>query len=328
VYQSKAMKTKKTKQIIIYSVVVPVFNEEEVISEFYKRLSATMNKLKESYEIIFVNDGSTDKSFQAINRLVIRDHRIKIIDFSRNFGQQIAMSAGIDYARGQAVINIDIDLQDPPEVIPTFIKKWKEGFEVVYGIRKERKGETILKKISSKLFYRFLKKISSIEQHIDAGDFRLIDRKAVDILKRVRETDPYWRGLTSWVGFKQAEVFYKRQKRFAGKKKTSFKRRLTDAVDGIVSFSNLPLKLATYIGFVVAMSSFIYIAYAIILKIFTNKSGQGWTSLIVVILFLGGIQLICLGILGEYVGRINNSTKRRPLYIIRNIIDLDNNKQR
>jgi len=307
----------------VYSIVVPVFNEEEVLNEFYKRLTIAMDKLKEKYEIIFVNDGSTDNSLEIMKKLHSNDKRIKIISFSRNFGHQMAITAGIDYASGEAVVTIDADLQDPPEMIPELIKKWKEGYDVVYGVRKKREGESFFKKATASIFYRLLNRVTDINIPLDAGDFRLMDRKVVNNLKQIREKNRYIRGLTSWIGFKQIGVLYKREKRFAGYTKYPLRKMLKFAFNAIFSFTNFPLKIATYFGFLVAGLSFLYLIYVLILKIFMNATIQGWASLIVAVLFLGGVQLICIGIIGEYIGRIGEEVKKRPLYIIEEIIDED-----
>ncbi|MBU3918809.1 glycosyltransferase family 2 protein, partial [Patescibacteria group bacterium] len=304
------MDTQDTK--IYYSVVVPVFNEQEVIEEFYKRLASVMAKLGE-YEIIFVNDGSKDRSLQIIKQLQNENSRIKILDFSRNFGHQVAITAGMDYSKGRAVIIIDADLQDPPEVIPDFIDKWKQGYEIIYGVRKERQGESIFKKLSAKIFYRILKTMTSVDIPVDAGDFRLMDRKVVDVFKNeIRERNRYIRGLTSWVGFRQIGVLYDREKRFAGKTKYPLRKMIKLALDGIISFSTVPLKLVSYFGFLTAGGSFLYAIYALVMRIFTNKTMPGWTSLVLAIVFLGGIQLLSLGVIGEYISRINDESKKRP----------------
>jgi dolichol-phosphate mannosyltransferase len=282
-----------------------------------------MTDIGESYEIIFINDGSTDNSLKIMKQLHTHDKRIKIIDFSRNFGHQIAITAGIDFTSGDAVITIDADLQDPPEVIPNLIKKWKEGYEVIYGIREKRKGENFFKKISTLIFYRLINKMTMINMPPDSGDFRLIDKKVVNNLKNIRENNRYVRGLTYWIGFKQIGVPYERDKRFAGKSKYPIKKLFKLAYDAIFSFSNFPLKIATYFGFIVSFLSFLYLIYALIIKLFTNSVIHGWTSLMISILFLGGVQLICLGIIGEYIARINDEVKKRPLYIIKEIIDED-----
>lgn len=274
-------------------------------------------------KLFFINDGSTDNSLKIMKQLQTHDKRIKIIDFSRNFGHQIAITAGIDFTSGDAVITIDADLQDPPEVIPDLIKKWKEGYEVIYGIREKRKGENFFKKISTLIFYRLINKMTMINMPPDSGDFRLIDKKVVNNLKNIRENNRYVRGLTYWIGFKQIGVPYERDKRFAGKSKYPIKKLFKLAYDAIFSFSNFPLKIATYFGFIVSFLSFLYLIYALIIKLFTNSVIHGWTSLMISILFLGGVQLICLGIIGEYIARINDEVKKRPLYIIKEIIDED-----
>ena len=306
-----------------YSIVVPVFNEEKVLNELYRSLTIVMNKLRESYEIIFINDGSIDNSLEIMEKLHSKDKRIKIIDFSRNYGHQIAITAGIDYATGEAIVTIDADLQDPPKVIPELVKKWKEGYDVVYGVRKKREGENFFKKVTASIFYKFLNKITDINMPLDAGDFRLIDRKIANNLKTIREKNRYVRGLTSWIGFRQIGVLYDREKRFAGYTKYPLGKMLKLALDAVFSFSNYPLKIATYIGFLISGLSFLYLIYVLILKIFMDVTIQGWASTIVAILFLGGVQLICIGIIGEYIGRIGEEVKKRPLYIIKGIIDDD-----
>jgi len=305
---------------IVYSIVVPVFNEEEVLTEFYKRITSVMDKLVEPYEIIFVNDGSNDGSLELMKTLHSQDNRVKIINFSRNFGHQIAITAGLDYASGEAVITIDADLQDPPEVIPSLIDKWKEGFDVAYGIREKRAGESFLKLCTASVFYRFLRRITDTDIPTDAGDFRLMSRKVVDSLKNIRERNRFVRGLVSWVGFPQIGVNYRREKRFAGCTKYPLRKMLKFAIDGISSFSFLPLRIASYGGFVISGVGLIYAIYVIFVKLFTTKMVPGWASIMVAILFLGGVQLIAIGIIGEYIARIGQETKQRPLYIIREII--------
>jgi len=306
-----------------YSIVVPVFNEENVLNEFYKRLTITMNKLEESYEIIFVNDGSTDTSLKIMMKFHSYDKRVKIIDFSRNFGHQIAITAGIDYASGEAIVTIDADLQDPPKVIPELIKKWKESYDVVYGVRKKREGESFFKKVTASIFYKLLNRITDINIPLDSGDFRLIDRKVANNLKKIREKNRYIRGLTSWIGFKQIGVLYDREKRFAGYTKYPLRKMIKLGLDAIFSFTNLPLKIATYFGFLVVGLGFSYQIYILILKIFINVTIQSCASLIVAVLFLGGVQLICIGIIGEYIGRIGEEIKKRPLYVIKGVINED-----
>lgn len=287
-----------------YSIVVPVFNEEKVLNELYRRLTIVMSKLRESYEIIFINDGSIDNSLEIMEKLHSKDKRIKIIDFSRNYGQQIATTAGIDYATGEAIVIIDADLQDPPKVIPELVKKWKKGYDVVYGVRKKREGENFFKKVTASIFYKFLNKIADINIPLDAGDFRLIDRKVANNLKTIREKNRYIRDLTSWIGFRQIGVLYDREKRFAGYTKYTLGKMLKLALDAVFSFSNYPLKIAIYIGFLISELSFLYLIYVLILKIFMDVTIQGWASIIVAVLFLGGVQLMCIGIIGEYIGRI------------------------
>jgi len=304
----------------VFSIVVPVFNEEEVLTELYKRTTSVMDKLGEPYEIIFVNDGSNDGSLELMKTLHSQDNRVKIINFSRNFGHQIAITAGLDYASGEAVITIDADLQDPPEVIPSLIDKWKEGFDVAYGIREKRTGESFFKLSTASIFYRFLGKITDTNIPADTGDFRLMSRKVVDSLKNIRERNRFVRGLVSWVGFPQIGVNYKREKRFAGCTKYPLRKMLKFAIDGISSFSFLPLRIASYGGFVISGVGLIYAIYVIFVKLFTTKMVPGWASLMVAILFLGGVQLIAIGIIGEYIARIGQETKQRPLYIIREII--------
>jgi len=299
-----------------YSVIVPVYNEELVIDTCWKRLTAVMKSLNEPYEIIFVNDGSRDNSKQLLTDLGKRDHHIHIISFSRNFGHQAAITAGMDHAKGQAIIVIDADLQDPPELIPQMINKWKQGFHVVYGKRSKRTGETIFKRFTAKLFYRLLRFLTDIEIPVDTGDFRLIDRKVSDALKRLPEKNRYIRGLISWLGFKQTSVEFVREERLAGETKYPLCKMLKFAIDGITSFSSKPRKLATVSGLILSGFSFCYLLYVLYLKLFTDKTIVGWSSLMAVNLFFYGFMLIILGIFGEYIGRIYNETQNRPLYVV------------
>ncbi len=301
---------------IRYSIVVPVFNEELVIAESYKRLKAVMDSAEEPYELIFVNDGSRDKTQAMISELCDIDPNVKLINFSRNFGHQTAITAGMDHASGQAIVVIDADLQDPPEVILEMIAKWKEGFDVVYGQRISRKGESVFKKVTAKMFYRLLRSLTNVEIPVDAGDFRLIDRKVCDVLSSLTEQNRYVRGLVSWAGFRQTAVRFHREERFAGETKYPFKKMLKFALDGITTFSHKPLKLATYIGFLVSFLSFAYLLVVLYLKLFTDKAISGWASTLSVSLIFNGVVLIMLGIIGEYIGRIYDETKGRPLYII------------
>jgi len=299
------------------SVIVPLYNEELVIDEMYKRLTEVLEGNNLNYEILLVNDGSKDRTLSLAKEITERDKRVKLISFSRNFGHQIAVTAGMDRVCGQVVVIIDADLQDPPEVILDMIAKWKEGFQVVYGVRKKRKGEGVFKRATAALFYRLLRKMTSVNIPVDTGDFRLMDRKVVDNMKIMRERSRFVRGMVSWVGFKQDKVEYVRESRFAGETKYPFKKMLKFALDGMLSFSQLPLKLASAFGFICAILSFVFFIYGFILRIFFPELViPGWTSIFVASLFVGGVQLMCVGILGEYVGRIYEELKGRPLYII------------
>ena len=309
------------------SIIVPIYNEEEVLPETYKRLTAVMQQFGEAYELVFVNDGSRDRSPYMLAELCEQDKNVKFINFSRNFGHQPAITAGMDYARGQAVVVIDADLQDPPELILDMAAKWREGFDVVYGKRTKRKGETIFKKVTAKFYYRLLKSMTKVEIPTDTGDFRLIDRKVCNAMKRMPERNRYVRGLVSWVGFKQTAVEYVRDERFAGETKYPLRKMLKLAMDGITSFSYKPLKLATGLGFVFAIVSFIYLLVVIFLALFTDTTISGWASMMVVQLFSTGVILIVLGIIGEYVGRIFDEIKERPTYIVRETIGFEETEE-
>lgn len=310
----------------IFSIIVPVYNEELVLNECYKRLKNVLDTTKEFYEIIFINDGSVDSTLEKAIALTRIDPKIKIINFSRNFGHQLAITAGMDNAMGNAIIIIDADLQDPPEIILDMIKKWKEGYEVVYGKRIKRKGEGLFKKLSAKIFYRALKSMTTVDIPVDTGDFRLIDRKVCNALRQLPERNRYVRGLVSWVGFKQCAVEYNRDERFAGNTKYPLKKMLKFASDGITAFSYKPLKLATYIGVGVSGLSFILIISVIYQKLFTSRTIQGWASLAALALFFNGVVLIMLGIIGEYIGRIFDEVKGRPQYIISEKIGINLNQ--
>ncbi|MCR3760857.1 glycosyltransferase family 2 protein [Clostridium felsineum] len=305
-----------TDKVIQYSIVVPLYNEELVVKETYKRLKSVMDSTGENYEIIFVNDGSRDKTAVITKEICDRDKKIKFISFSRNFGHQLAITAGMDNSSGNAVVVIDADLQDPPEVILKMIEKWKEGYEVVYGQRAKRKGETFFKKLTARIFYRMLNSMTDIDIPVDTGDFRLIDRKVCDALKTVPERNRYVRGLISWLGFKQIGVQFIREERFAGETKYPLKKMVEFATDAITSFSYKPLKLAMYSGSIISIISFVYLIFVIIQKLFTNGIVAGWTSLVALMLFFNGVILMILGIMGEYIGRIYDEAKGRPLYII------------
>ncbi|HWQ12842.1 MAG TPA: glycosyltransferase family 2 protein [Roseiflexaceae bacterium] len=299
-----------------FSVVAPVYNEEALVAEFCRRVVAALEPLGEPFEVILVNDGSRDRSPEIMRELHERDPRIKVLNFSRNFGHQIAITAGTDYARGRAVAVIDSDLQDPPEVIVDMIARWREGYQVVYGVRAEREGETAFKLATASLFYRLIRKITNVNIPLDAGDFRLMDRRVVDALKSMREHHRFMRGLSVWVGFRQIGVHYKRDARKAGQTKYPLRKMLKFAMDGITAFSYLPLQLATYLGFAIAALSVIGIIAVILLRLLTGSELAGQATTLVAVLFIGGVQLICFGILGEYIGRIYDEVKRRPLYIV------------
>lgn len=307
----------------LYSIVVPMYNEEEVIAESYKRLKAVMDKADGSYELIFVNDGSKDKTIENLLKASKGDKNIKIIDLSRNFGHQNAITAGMDYSKGDAVVVIDADLQDPPEVILEMIKKWKEGFHVVYGKRTVRKGETFFKKITASVFYRLLNKLTDVHVPEDVGDFRLIDRKVCDEMKKIREKNRYIRGLIAWLGFNQTEVLYVREKRFAGKTKYPLRKMLKFASNAIISFSYKPLKVATLLGSLISLGGILYLAYIVYLKFFTKSTVQGWASTVSVNLIFFGVIILIQGVMGEYIGRIYDEIKDRPLYIIKDKIGFE-----
>ncbi len=309
-----------------YSVVVPVYNEELVVKECVSRLRAVMDKTNEEYEIIFVNDGSRDGTKKILEEIIENDTHIRLIDFSRNFGHQTAITAGMDNSSGQAVVVIDADLQDPPEVILEMIEKWKEGYDVVYGKRLKRKGETFFKLVTAKMFYRVLKNLTSVDIPVDTGDFRLIDRKVCDVMSSLSEKNRYVRGLVSWVGFRQTAVEYVREERFAGETKYPLKKMLKFAMDGITTFSYKPMRLASILGFLLSGFSFLYLLVVIFLKLFTDATVLGWASAMSVILFFNGVILIMLGIMGEYIGRIYEETKNRPLYVIREKKGFDESK--
>tara|TARA_B100001250_G_scaffold414269_1_gene451623 strand:+ start:1124 stop:2086 length:963 start_codon:yes stop_codon:yes gene_type:complete len=303
----------------LLSVISPVYNEAENIDEFYSRVLSSTKDLNLEIEIVYVNDGSQDKTIQIINKQIEKDNRITAIDLSRNFGKEIALTAGLDHACGDAVIVIDGDLQDPPEIIPKLVEKWLHGYDVVNAKRIERKGEGFFKRLTSYIYYRLLFHISDINIPMDTGDFRLLDRNAVNALLKLREKHRYMKGLFAWVGFKQEEIEYQREARYKGKTKWSFFGLFNLAFDGLTSFSILPLRLASTVGFVSALFGFFYGAIIVIKRVFFQEPVVGFTSLVVLITFFGGIQLLSIGIIGEYIGRIFNETKNRPLYIVKNL---------
>ncbi len=300
----------------ILSIVIPCYNEEEVIAETINRLLSVCDAGKGcNFELIFVDDGSRDRTRELLRTFAEKDSRIRVIGFARNFGHQIAVTAGIDAARGDAVVLIDADLQDPPEVIPDMISKWREGFDVVYGIRTERAGESRFKLATARTFYRVLNKLSDVPIPLDTGDFRLLSRAVADALRAMPERDRFLRGMVSWAGFRQTALPYKRSGRFAGKSKYPLRKMLHFAIDGILSFSTKPLQMSIGLGMIAATIALIGIIYAIALRLFTNIWVEGWTALMIAVLFLGGAQLLCVGILGEYIGRIYNEMKKRPMYV-------------
>jgi dolichol-phosphate mannosyltransferase len=300
------------------SIVAPVYNEEEVLHELYRRVHAVMEGTGENWEMVLVDDGSRDRSAEVIAELHALDERVRGLSFSRNFGFQIAGTAGLDHARGDAVILTDADLQDPPEVYPSMLAKWREGYDVVYGIRTSREGETWFKLTTAKIFYRLIYSITSIDIPLDTGDFRLMDRRVVNALGRMHERNRFLRGMVPWVGYRQTGVEYERESRYAGESKySSVRKMLPFAVDAITSFSYFPLRLATYSGFALAGISGLLILIVILLRLFgPHEPLLGQASTLIAVLFLGGIQLIFLGILGEYLGRIYDEVKARPLYLV------------
>lgn len=298
------------------SLVVPVFNEEQVLDAFHERATRALAALEGmSYEILFVDDGSQDGSFARLAAFAAANPRIRVLKFSRNFGHQIAISAGIDHAKGDCVVILDADLQDPPEVVAEMVAKWREGFDVVYGVRSDRAGETPVKLATATMFYRLLGRLTNVHIPANVGDFRLISRRVVDHLKQLREKDRFVRGLVSWIGFPQTGIVYKRDARYAGETKYPFRKMLTFAFDGITSFSTLPLKLATWTGYIAAILAVMYLLSVFVQKLL-GYTVDGWATIMVAMLFLGAVQLICLGILGEYLGRVFNEVKPRPMYII------------
>jgi dolichol-phosphate mannosyltransferase len=299
-----------------FTVIAPIFNELENIPELYQRMRDVMVRTGEPWELILVDDGSTDGSAALIRTLAENDPRVRPVIFARNFGHQIAVTAGMDYSRGDAVIIIDADLQDPPEVILELIAKWREGYEVVYAVREERQGESWFKRTTASLFYRLISRITDVNIPLDTGDFRLMDKKVVEVMGQMREKHRFLRGMSAWVGFKQVGVHYKRQPRFAGETKYPLKKMIRLALNAVTSFSYLPLQLATYLGFIASGLSVLAIPVVVILRLTTGTILLGQATTLIIVLFLGGVQLISLGIIGEYIGRIYDETKNRPLYIV------------
>lgn len=306
------------------SIVVPCYNEEEVIGETLNRLKKLCDGHPQyNFEIICVDDGSKDKTFELLCAAAKLEPRLRVVKFARNFGHQIAVTAGIDATMGDAVVLIDADLQDPPEVVIEMIAKWEEGFDVVYGVRASRAGETAFKLATARGFYRFLNHLSEVPIPLDTGDFRLMSRPVVEVLKSMPERHRFVRGMVAWIGFRQIALPYERVERFAGVSKYPLRKMLKFATDGLLSFSTKPLQLSISLGLVAATLAMLGIAYALALRIFTSTWVEGWTALMIAVLFMGGIQLFSLGIIGEYIGRIYSEVKRRPLYIVGDRVGFD-----
>lgn len=301
----------------LLSVIVPCYNEQEVLRESHRRLSESLASLGMDYEIVFVDDGSDDSTLDLLRRIQADDARTRVVVLSRNFGHQLALSAGLERASGNAVVIIDADLQDPPEVIPEMVARWRAGVDVVYGVRTGRAGESAFKRWSASVFYRLISRLSEMDIPLDAGDFRLLDRRVVDVLCRMPERDRFVRGLIAWVGLRQEAVSYERAGRFAGESKYPLGRMLRLALDGILSFSQAPLRFATWIGCASAALALLGAVYALVLRLFTSVWVPGWTLMFIAMMFIGGVQLVILGLMGEYLGRIYGEVKHRPLFLVR-----------
>ena len=308
------------------SVILPCFNEENNIQEIYSRLVRVLETTEDGYELIFVDDGSTDNSLVRLTTLCRIDPRVKVLELSRNFGHQSAICAGLDYARGDAVIMMDSDLQHPPELIPALIEKWKQGFEIVYTIRNDPPGTSLVKKKTSKMFYQLINLLARTRIPENSADFRLMDKKVVQQFLTLKEKTKFFRGLITWVGFKQYPLHYTASPRYRGKSKYTLWKMTKFAFDGITSLSSFPLHISTILGTMVSLFSFVYAVYALYIRLVTHQALPGWTSVLVAVLFLGGVQLLSLGVMGEYLNRIYSETKARPTYILRNIYrDRDSN---
>jgi glycosyltransferase involved in cell wall biosynthesis len=297
--------------------MIPAYNEEDVLEQLYEKLTFVIEAIPNyDFELLFVNDGSKDRTLEIIKEMRETDHRISYVDLSRNFGKEIGMMAGFDYAKGDAVIIIDADLQDPPELIPEMIKYWEQGYDDVFAKRRSRAGETWMKKWTAKTFYRVLQKITKIPVQENTGDFRLLDRRCIEALRTLRETQRYTKGMFSWIGYNKKEILFDRNPRAAGETKWNYKKLMDLAIEGITSFTTAPLRLSTYFGFTISLCAFIYMMFIIAKTLVIGEMVQGYPSLMTVMLFLGGIQLISLGIIGEYLGKIFTETKHRPLYFV------------
>lgn len=306
------------------SLVVPAFNEAEVLTCFHERLSAVLKDVPLQAEIVYVNDGSSDATLDVMRTLAANDRRVAIVNLSRNFGKEIALTAGLDHARGDAVVVIDADLQDPPELIPELIRRWREGYDVVYAKRIARDGESGLKKLTAFVFYRVIQRVSRVRIPQDTGDFRLLSRRAIVALGKLREQHRFMKGLFAWIGYPQVAVPYRRETRYAGKTKWNYWHLWNFALEGITSFTTAPLRFATYLGLVTALAAFVYAIIIIYKTLIFGDPVRGYPSLMVVLLFLGGVQLISIGILGEYIGRMFDETKNRPLYLVQEYCPANN----
>jgi len=304
------------------SVVIPVFNEEETLDQLVERLTRALDSIGEPWEVIFVNDGSVDRSGEMLRRFHERDPRLKSIALSRNFGHQVAISCGLDFASGAGVIVMDGDLQDPPEILPDLVGRWREGWDVVYAVRQRRK-ESVVKRAAYKTFYWLLRRVSYLDIPLDSGDFSLIDRRVVDLLKSMPERNRFVRGLRTWVGLRQTGFEYARAARYAGESKYSFAKLLRLAFDGLISYSFVPLRVVSNIGMLISLTALGYMTYLLLARLAGDRTIQGWTSTVVIVLFLGGIQLLSLGVIGEYIGRIFDEVKQRPHYVIANTLGIE-----
>lgn len=309
------------------SILIPAYNEEEVLDTLYERLGKLAHETPHyDFEFLFVNDGSRDQTLEIIRRYAEKDNRVAYINLSRNFGKEIAMIAGIDHVTGDAMVIIDADLQDPPELIPRMIKFWEDGFDDVYARRRSRSGESWFKKITSELYYKTLQRSTNIPIQQDTGDFRLLSRRCIEALRQFRETQRNAKGMFSWIGYKKKEILYDRDPRLAGETKWNYAKLLNLAIDGITSFTTAPLRISTVLGILVSFAAFVYILFLVVRTIFVGNDLAGYPSMMAVILFLGGVQLLSLGIIGEYIGRIFNETKQRPLYLIEEYHHSDDKK--
>jgi glycosyltransferase involved in cell wall biosynthesis len=314
--------------VVLVSFVVPCYNEDAVVGETHATLAATLARLEGiDAEIVYVDDGSRDRTLEVLRALQATDERARVVSLSRNFGHQIAVSAGLEHATGDAVVVIDADLQDPPDVAAEMIALWREGYQVVYGVRAAREGESAFKTWTARAFYRLINRLSHVEMPLDAGDFRLMDRRVVNVLLSMPERDRYLRGMVSWIGFRQAAVVYRRAPRRAGESKYPLAKMIRFATDGLLSFSLTPLRLAIWTGFGSIAFAFAGIIWALVVRLYTNDWVRGWASIFTAVLFLGGVQLITLGIIGEYIGRIYAEVKRRPLYVVAEKIGFDNRQR-